>query len=101
MQPNSSDTASPHAATMAPTNHSKSETPMLPADCAITPGIAKIPDPTTRDMMRMYAELQESVRRVEDGSGKVLSSANGVLGVLGVLSVVGYGDSNVIVLIFS
>ena len=47
----------------------------------MTPGVAKIPEPITLDMMRKYADDQLMFRPADDASGRVLSSADGVLGV--------------------
>lgn len=72
---------------------------MLPVDCAITPGVAKIPDPMTLEMMRKYADVEVILRPTVAASGMVLSSVDGVLGVRsgvssGVLrSELPYGDS--------
>jgi len=71
---------------------------MLPVDFAITPGVAKIPEPMTREMIRKYAEDQLRLRPTELASGMVLNSVEGVLGVLGVRSGVllrlPYGDNS-------
>lgn len=57
---------------------------MLPVDFAITPGVAKIPEPMTREMIRKYAEDQLRLRPTEEASGMVLNSVDGVFGVFGV-----------------
>lgn len=54
---------------------------MLPVDCAITPGVAKIPEPMTLEMMRKYADVEVMFRPTVAASGMVLSSVDGVLGV--------------------
>lgn len=72
---------------------------MLPVDCAITPGVAKIPEPMTLEMMRKYADVEVMFRPTVAASGMVLSSVDGVFGVRsgvrrGVLrSELPYGDS--------
>lgn len=53
MHPNSKLTASPHHAITAPSTHSSRLSPMLPTDAAMAPGVAKMPDPMTREMSRM------------------------------------------------
>jgi hypothetical protein len=58
MQPSSSDIARPHAEIMAPMSHRRRESPILPVDWAMTPGVAKMPDPITLEMIRTYAEDQ-------------------------------------------
>lgn len=54
---------------------------MLPVDCAMTPGVAKIPEPITLEMIRKYAEVEVMLRPTVAASGMVLSSVHGVLGV--------------------
>jgi len=58
MHPYSIETAMPHAARIVPTSHTSSVNPMLPADLTMDPGVAKIPDPITRETTRMYALAQ-------------------------------------------
>lgn len=54
---------------------------MLPVEAAMTPGVAKMPEPITLEMMRKYAEVQLIFLPTEAVSGVVLNSLEGVLGV--------------------
>lgn len=45
----------PHAARTVPTTHIRRESPMLPEERKMDPGVAKMPLPMTREMTRMYA----------------------------------------------
>lgn len=47
----------------------------------MTPGVAKIPDPMTLDMIKKYADDQLIFRPTDDASGMVLNSVLGVFGV--------------------
>src|ERR1700733_5616292 len=62
MQPYSNPITMLVAARRAPPTHSSSASPTLPVGLTMEPGVAKIPEPITREMMRIYALLQERFR---------------------------------------
>ena len=55
MHPYSRVIANPNHEINAPTTHNTRVIHILPTERTIDPGVAKIPLPITRDMMRMYA----------------------------------------------
>lgn len=74
MHPYSSDTAKPQAERTVPTTQSDNASPILPTDLTMAPGVAKIPDPITRDITRMYALDHEMFRPYVAVSGIVSCS---------------------------